>query len=167
MGEIIAYINSLSASNWITLGFMCFLLIFYRKMADSIGVGLTKKQKELEQRFIDSKKLRDDAYELLNSLEKEREEVLLKSQDILGQAQRECDIIETKCIDNLQKEKVRLEMLYENRVIATRNRLLGKFDNKVKDISYQAVKELLQEESMLHIISSNIDDIVKNVKVEL
>ena len=139
----------IDATFWVAISFFIFIVgIIYLKVPQKINSALLVKIKEIKEEIEESKKLKDEAKNLLSHYENKIDKSKKESKQIIDEAKKESE----KAI--IEKTK-KFHQIIEERKKSTEQKIVQLKENALNDIKNISIK--ISIEAVKNLITNSID----------
>ena len=132
---------------WVLISFILFLLLFGKKILSFLRQSLDEHQQKIAHQLEESKRLHDEALNLLNAYKKKHKEALKQAEDIISFAKEEANTLKKEKELEFEKFMKQREKTLHERIENEKEEAISALRKQVLDEAIKRVEAFLATQS--------------------
>jgi len=150
---------------WALVSFIGFFaLIIYLKAPAMISGALDKRAADIASELDEAQRLREEAQELLSEYQRKQREAEKESENIIGQAKEEAELMAQEAKEKLAESLERRTKQAEDKIAQAETQALKEVRNIAADVAIEAAERIISSDMSKAQASKLIEDGLKTVK---
>lgn len=136
----------LSAEFWVSVAFVIFVALLFRRGMATIGGALDARKARIAQTINQAQQLREEAEALLAQHRQKQQDAIKEAQDIVAQAKVEAERLKVKAAEDLERQMAQQEKHALERIAQAEQKALAEVRNAAVDVAVAAARAVLREQ---------------------